>query len=269
MLGVQPSNSTIVDAYFNQLLDQPPFSFLEPDCLRNWLSDSKLLRAKPGETIVSYKSLQDRIYLVIDGQVRLLKINENGSIDTLAKRGSGQLLGWVSLLRAGPTEWITASENCTLLALPADNFLSAIKENIKFKNWFGSLTQPQESTIVALAVLDENSQKFENWQSLVAKQVKQSVVVTLEKSCIFSPPKNSKFDNYNWYLSTCGLPAHPVGTLIKTGSSLNIPDSFTLPLRIIGIPSSQYFSSVPTKSDSGFSDLGALPSVSLQQFRDS
>ena len=265
---MQPSNSTIVDAYFNQLSRQPPFSFLEPDYLRSWLSDSKLLRAKPGETIVSHKSLQDRIYLVIDGKVRLLKINDNGSIDTLAKRGSGQLLGWVSLLRAAPTEWITASENCTLLAFPAQNFLSELKDNIKFKNWFGSLSQPQESTTVALAALDENAQKSENWKSLVASQVEMAVVVTLEKGCVFSPPKNSKFDNYNWHLSTYGLPAHPVGTLIKTGTTLHIPDSFTLPLRIIGIPCSQYSEhsvSVTSNSDSGFSDLGVLPAVSLQQ----
>jgi len=265
---VQPSDPVIVETYFSQLSQKPPFSFLEPDQLKHWLEGSKLLRAKPGETIVSYKSLQDRIYLVIDGQIRLLKINEDGSIDTLAKRGSGQLLGWVSLLRAAPTEWITASEDTILIALPAKNFLDNINSNIEFKKWFGSLTQLQESSIVALAALDEQAQKPENWKSLIATQVNQSVVITLDKGSTFMPPDGLQFRNYSWHLSTSGLPNYLVGSLIKPDCKLNIPDTFTLPIRIIGIPSHQD----PEEMEAGTNSqnqklpsLGSLPSVSLKQ----
>ena len=135
----QPSKSSVVITYQKQLSQLPPFSFLDSDQLESWLSESKLLKAKPGETIISHKSLQDRIYLVLKGQIRLLKVNDDGSIDTLSKRGSGQLIGWVSLLRAAPTEWITASENSTILALPAKYFLDSFKNNPKFRSWFSSL----------------------------------------------------------------------------------------------------------------------------------
>ena len=261
---MQPSNSTIINAYFNQLLKQPPFSFLDPDYLRNWLSDSKLLKAKPGETIISYKSFQDRIYLVIDGQVRLLKINENGSIDTLAKRGSGQLIGWVSLLRAAPTEWITASDDSIILALPAKYFLASFRKNLKFKNWFGSLVQPQESTAVALAAFNQQAKKSEEWKSLIADQVKESVVVTLEEGANFNPPSNQRFKTYNWYISTSGLQDYPVGSLIKPGSRIYVPEEFNLPLRVIGIPEindSPDTTSTTYESNQATSSLGVLPAA--------
>ena len=265
---MQSSDSKIVDSYFQQLSQKPPFSFLEEDELRYWLNNSKLLKAKPGETIISNKSLQDRIYLLVNGQIRLLKINDNGSIHTLAKRGSGQLLGWVSLLRAAPTEWITASEDSVLLALPAQNFLTSFKHNTRFKSWFGSLTQPQESTLVALAALDQKAQKPENWSSLIESQVKKSVVISFDKDCIFTPPDNGEFCSYTWHLSTSGLPDYSIGTLLEPGSKLDAPDSFNLPLRVIGFPTLDESVNLSSQTEHTYnksSDLGILPAVSLQQ----
>ena len=232
------------------------------------MGESKLLKAKPGETIVSFKSFQDRIYLVIKGQIRLLKINDDGSIDTLAKRGSGQLIGWVSLLRAEPTEWITASEDSIILALPAKYFLESFKSNLKFKNWFGSLVQPQESTVVALAALNNQPKKPEEWKSLITHQVNESVVITLEGGQNFNPPSNERFKAYSWYLSTSGIPDYPVGSLIQPGSEVKIPEAFTLPVRIIGIPEvkdSLVDISVTNNSTQVSSNLGVLPAVSLKE----
>ena len=212
--------------------------------------------------------MQDRIYLVLNGQIRLLNINDDGSIDTLAKRGSGQLIGWVSLLRAAPTEWITASEESLILALPAKYFLESFKRNLKFKNWFGSLVQPQESTAVVLAALNNQAKKPAEWKSLITDQVNESVVVTLEGGTDFNPPSNQKFKTYNWYLSTSGLPDYPVGSLIKPGSKINISEAFTLPFRVIGIPEVNDSLDIVSKTDQSTqasSNLGPLPTVSLKE----
>ena len=267
-MSVQPGEPSVVNTYHKQLSQLPPFTFLEPEELKSWLSESKLLRAKPGETIISYKSLQDRIYLVVNGQIRMLKINDDGSIDTLAKRGSGQLIGWVSLLRAAPTEWITASEESVILALPAKYFLASFKKNLKFKNWFGSLVQPQESTAVILASLNKQAKKSEEWKSLITHQVNESVVVTLEDGANFNPPSNQRFKTYNWYISTSGLQDYPVGSLIKPGSRIYTPEGFNLPLRLIGIPEindSSDIASITNESNQVTSSLGVLPAVSLKE----
>ncbi|MDA9739758.1 peptidase domain-containing ABC transporter [Synechococcus sp. AH-736-M20] len=266
-MSVQPGEPSVVNTYYKQLSQLPPFSFLEPEELKSWLSESKLLRAKPGETIISYKSLQDRIYLVVNGQIRMLKINDDGSIDTLAKRGSGQLIGWVSLLRAAPTEWITASEDSVILALPAKYFLASFKKNLKFKNWFGSLVQPQESNAVILASLNKQAKKSEEWKSLITHQVNESVVVTLEEGANFNPPSNQRFKKYNWCVSTTGLQDYPVGSLIKPGSRIYTPEEFNLPLRVIGIPEihDSDIMSLTDEPNQVASSLGVLPAVSLKE----
>ena len=74
---------------------------MEPSDSALWLAESKLVRLSPGQTLISKKELQDRIYLVISGQVRLLVETESDTI-TLDRRGPGQFLGWSSLLRGEP-----------------------------------------------------------------------------------------------------------------------------------------------------------------------
>ena len=102
----QPSSTP----YIRQLYKKHPFCLLNETLLDKWLEDSKLIKVNPGETIISPKNLQNRIYLVLDGVVRFLTTDESGDVHTIGKRGSGQLIGWVSLLRTEPCEWISASE---------------------------------------------------------------------------------------------------------------------------------------------------------------
>ena len=92
------TSSDYLDQLRGQLIQQVPFSYLSADAAHEWLSQAKLLRLKPGQTLLSNRQLQDRIYLVLEGKVRLLAENEN-DINTLQLRGSGQFVGWVSLLR--------------------------------------------------------------------------------------------------------------------------------------------------------------------------
>ena len=82
------------------------------------------------------------------------------------------------------------------------------------------------------------------------------------------PPSSQKFETYSWHVSTSGLPDYPIGMLINPGSKINIPETFTLPLRIIGIPEFEDSLDVARSIDKPSpvsSSLGALPSVSLKQ----
>ena len=99
------------------------------------MSQSKLVQLEPGQTLISPRQLSERIYLVIEGKVRLL-IQSEAEIETIDLRGPGQFLGWVSLLRASPCEWVTASEKTVVLALPADSFVKYLTEEAKFADWF-------------------------------------------------------------------------------------------------------------------------------------
>ena len=75
----------------SQLAERRPFNLVNHSDLSDWLSSGKLIKVEPGQTLIARNQLQDRVYLLISGSVRLL-FEDEGNIHTLAKRGSGQLL---------------------------------------------------------------------------------------------------------------------------------------------------------------------------------
>ena len=128
---------------------QQPFSLLPPDDLNRWLGQAKLLKMRPGQQLLKPNQLQNRIYLVMRGTVRLLAKLDEREVITLDRRGAGQFLGWVSLLRAEPCEWVSASEETQVLALPAEHFLNGIQTSPAFADWFAQKVHPQEAFAVA------------------------------------------------------------------------------------------------------------------------
>ena len=64
--------TTYLDQLREQLIRQVPFSLLAETAARNWFDTTKIIQLEPGQSLVSNRKLQDRIYLVIEGAVRLL-----------------------------------------------------------------------------------------------------------------------------------------------------------------------------------------------------
>ena len=181
--------------------------------------------------------------MVLDGLVRFLYSDSTGNIKTFSKRGSGQILGWVSLLRSVPSEWVCASEPTLILALPAKNFIDLFKSNHKFQSWFGSSSQPQESLLVASTVLDSFSKRPEGWSDQLLNQASKAIVISLKSGNEFFPPSHEKYSEYEWHLSTPGIKDLPVGSLLCAGDKITSSDSFQLPIRILGFPKWETISS--------------------------
>ena len=245
---------------------------MEPSDSALWLAESKLVRLSPGQTLISKKELQDRIYLVISGQVRLLVETESDTI-TLDRRGPGQFLGWSSLLRGEPCEWVTCSEQLVVLALPAAEFLNEIKKQNSFSSWFGSLTQPQETYLVAAAAMDLMPQRKPNWREKLFENIEYSAAVALTPGEPFNA-RSIQDENKDWYVSTSGIPGFPVGSLIKLGQILPKREGYQIPYRLIGFnQSSQQDLQPQLRSPNSFKssaieladNLDKLNSLSLHQ----
>lgn len=262
------SSSIFLDQLLHKLRAQVPFSLLSSQLCDEWLSDAKLVKLKPGQTLVYNKQLQDRIYLLVEGELRFLVLTE-GDISTLARRGSGQFVGWASLLRGEACEWVTASQPSVVLALPANLFIQAVISEEKFADWFACLTQPQETHLVASAVLNMFPQRYEDWSSVLKSQLDRALVVSIEAGTSFSPPPNSP-SGTSWHLSTPGIDGFPVGASISEGQVLPVREGYQFPYRVVGLPSSQEISlssSIAVNNDpfaeaSAFKKIGT---VSLQQ----
>ena len=262
------TSSDYLDQLRSKLIQQVPFSYLSADAAHEWLSQAKLLRLKPGQTLLSNRQLQDRIYLVLEGKVRLLAENEN-DINTLQLRGSGQFVGWVSLLRAGACEWVTASESCLVLALNVDEFLASYQKISEFSQWFNQLSQPQETFEVAKAALELAPQRLEGWRDqLISHLETSSIAVTYPDKPFDTSPSSD--DEIRWFLSTPNVPNFPVGTEVSRGQVLPSRPGFQLPYRLVGLyPFTSIALSKSTLTPEGIygdiDEFQGFDAVSLQQ----
>ena len=264
------SNSSLSkpsSAVLKQLKVQKPFSLLEPELLEKWLSESSLFTLTPGQTFVSTKQFQDCIYLVLQGKVRSL-VDRYGDIHTLDLKGNGEFIGWVSLLRGEPCEWVIASESTVVLSLPASSFIEAFSTCSSFQNWFATRAQCHETFHVLAASYELAPQKTENWQDSIFSSINYASVFSIFPDCVFDPPPNFGSE-YTWYLSTKDVPNTPVGSIISVGDSLPSRAGYQLPYRLVGIPLKRSVQS--TQSSTNFSQdgrdstLDTLSSVSLEQ----
>ena len=154
-----PSLSAVVQS----LLKQAPFNRLEKDEQSIFFAEAKLFKCELGQRILRSDTLPDRIYLVLSGTVRFLAETSQGS-RTLDRRGSGQMLGWVSLFRAEPCEWVIASEETVLLAIPSATFVACLEANNNFCREFANLNSRHELDWVLSRVANADVQLSANWR---------------------------------------------------------------------------------------------------------
>ena len=246
---------------------QLPFALLPDSVADAWLSQAKLIQLKPGQPLLSRTQLQDRIYLVVRGMMRFLAQTDSGEALTLELRGSGQFLGWVSLLRGEPCESVIASEESLVLALPAQGFLDAMAATPAFAQWFETKAHAHEAFVVAQAAITQQPQCPSNWLELLMQQWPKALVVSVSPGQPFKPLTQTE-DSHSWHLSTAQVPGLAVGHRLVAGDVLPERPGFALRYRCVGLPNLQ---------ESRLDDLAPgleasaellefpLPAVSLQQ----
>ena len=227
------ASSDYIQRLCGQLKGQLPFSNLSEEEHHKLCNDAKLVSLRPGQTLVFNRQLQDRIYLLVEGQVRLL-IERDGEIETISRRGSGQFIGWISLLRAEACEWVSASEESVVLAISSKNFLQAIFNHQRFREWFFTLSQPQETYCISKAVLELQPIRQKGWQANIDQWIETSIATYVEPDSPFSPPKGTA-GLFTWHMSTAQIPEVPVGFQINEGQVIPGLEGFKLPYRVVGL----------------------------------
>ena len=142
----QTHSKASVGNLIEKVSNQKPFSYLDKDNLSAIFGESKLIKFPIGSTLLKPDVISSRIYLVVQGAVRLLaKDDIKGEAFTLDKRGPGQLIGWAAILRAEPCEWVIASQDSLVLAIDSAAFLNCFRSNKEFNSFFGSLSSLHET----------------------------------------------------------------------------------------------------------------------------
>lgn len=213
-----------------------PFSRLPLSAFQELFTKSSVVEAEIGDILIRPDELPAAIFVVLQGVVRLLALDPaRGETLTLAKRGPGEILGWVSILRAGSCEYVTASSPVQLLAIPSKLFVAMIRKHHEFSAGFYNLTSCHEAYCVIDLATRELPIKEAGWTKDPIAHCHQALATTILPGQPFKPPLHAALD-YSWFLSTCDVPGFPVGFLILPGCELPVRTGFTLPYRLIGIP---------------------------------
>lgn len=221
-----------------RLATQAPFSLLTPNQLESWFAAGVSRRIfQPGERLLRPDELNNFVYLVLSGEVRLIAYSEgsNGQI-SLDKRGTGQLLGWVSLARGEASEFVQASSEVLVLCLPAAQFVHFLKNQPAFSSYFSKLTNIQEAYGVGLAAAELQPLRPQGWRDTLYERASLAKVASLKENEPFSVLPVLP-EQWHWYLSTPNVPNFPVGTCINLNlKQLPVRVGFQLNYRFIALP---------------------------------
>ncbi|MDO6351170.1 peptidase domain-containing ABC transporter [Synechococcus sp. YX-04-1] len=212
---------------------QNPYAHLSAEESNLLFKDSKLIKFSIGEIVLRPDEISSCCYLLISGECRLLvrdpSTDESITID---RRGSGQLLGWASLLRAGPCEWAMATNETIALQIDSALFLNLYRSNERFASFFESLSNLQESYLVAALVCKDAAFKKLGWNEDVKQAAQLAKTLTISFDKPFTPPDSS----YLWHVSSNNIHTHKPGTQLAPDELIPKPEGFLLKCRVIGFP---------------------------------
>ena len=257
-------NSQANNSYIAEIATKYPYTLLSKLQFNSLFEDFKFVKFQPGQVLLRPDELPQRLLFVLSGKVRLLaKHPLSKDPFTLQLKGSGQLLGWVSLLRGEACEWIIASEETVVISISAKKFISAVEDCSDFQRVFATLPNIQESFHVVSSSTKYASKLKEGWFDELLDVIRSNVVVTVDAG----QPFQSSDKQLEWLVSTSGIPDFPVGTYLKEEQILNKRVGYNLPYRITGFSSlSQSDKSASSESFSiAIQDAEDVPGATLQQ----
>jgi len=115
----------------------PPFDSLSPAARERLSAQLQPLRYRMGQAIVVRESLSDRVFILYEGQARTIGYMRGTLVpEPLQIVKSGEVLGWVSLLRQVACETAIASTEATCLTLRAADFLALLEQETAFADAF-------------------------------------------------------------------------------------------------------------------------------------
>ena len=138
-----------------------------------------LVRFRLGQSLTDASALPAKVFLLLQGECRLLG-QEQGRLSTLAKLGTGNLIGLVSLLRAEPCEAITAATEVLAAALPDDLIVDLYNNEPNFRRWCNQTLWPSEAAALLQKLQDKAAQSDRSLRGELAPLIQQAQLLPAE-----------------------------------------------------------------------------------------
>lgn len=127
MTSTSPQDLQALKAYM-------PFKAVSPATNKFLESSVEIYRCKIGHQLIQRETLPNRIFIVLQGHVRLLGAH-HGQPFTLGRMGPGSIVGLASLLRAQPCEQVSAASELLVASLKDKDVLKLIESDEEFRSW--------------------------------------------------------------------------------------------------------------------------------------
>lgn len=190
------------------------------------------LSLEPGQKLNQFNEDLPGICLVEKGHVRLLMLDEQKDPFTVEKFSKNQIVGAEQILRGANDLIVTASSNVRLSILPTTIFFNLIEKQNHILELFSSISLNELFSVLLLT----NNKKLQKSKS-IHEWAKKLLLNNLDFKVhnFFDEFQFLESDHQNWLVSSCNVENFPPGSLIKSGTKLNINGK--LPARLIALPS--------------------------------
>lgn len=228
--------------YQDFLVQVAPFDQLPPDELANLSQKLQPWRYAMGRVILLRGQISSHVAILYEGKARLLGHDPRNQMPaTLELLRSGDLIGWVNLLRDVPCETVLASSDAVCLMLKQEEFNRLLQQYPSFRAYFYSKVSEIE--------LFELLGSYLNQQALGMGNLKQMTQALLDETQVYYlPPGTNAIAEHpllqnrelRWFVSGGNIDNLAVGQVLEITSSqqiLSVND--TKPVRLLGIPEVQ------------------------------
>lgn len=251
-------------------VQEKPFEYCTKNEIDRIKKTVEIIHCNIGCEIIPNNKISEYIYYVLEGEIRLLSTSIiNDDAITVTKLGARGLVGWVSLLRGKPTEWVITSRPSVLIKLPITIFMDLYRSNKEIENHFDRRIDASESREVHEQLYLRRGLKFIPFEQSIYSQLEVTSVKRNETlNCdIIEPTKHVR-----WVVSCPHLKNYPIGSVIERHTPLEIQDAFNLKIRlvafpekIVGVDSSSVVADKHTNDIRNFSSEYALESVGIKE----
>ena len=123
---------------------------------------SKVLVYQIGQPMAVLDVLPDQVLIIIEGEARLLS-SHNEKIITAVKLGKGSFIGLSSILRASPSEYVTASTETKVVAWPTKVILDLYENEKSFREECQRTLYPSEALNLANNLMEKSTRGWTTW----------------------------------------------------------------------------------------------------------
>ncbi|PNW53891.1 UNVERIFIED_CONTAM: peptidase C39 [Euhalothece sp. KZN 001] len=225
------------------LSETSPFDQLPQEACVALSKKLQPLRYKMGQALALRERMPTEVQIVYEGQVRLLGYEAKTQMPTtLGLARSGDLIGWVGLVRGTPCETAIASEESICLSLKATDFWELYNQYESFRE----ALQRQCSAIEAFTLLaieqDRQPHGGIDLKQVTENALKTAIVQTLPpgKNKISADDHPLKDENRLWLVSGGGkITDYSIGSRLEISTETTLQVQGQQAARIIGFETSQ------------------------------